>query len=323
MNVLVVGALGLIGAATVKHLREQNVNVVAVDSQPGEIWTSGWKRRAESLRLKTVLDSCLEMHRFDPGLEFSRLRALLEKHKPEAILNIGGNSLASEFSNRGNLLGETMTRLNQALVVEAESLRLKYVYVSSSMVYGDFTADPQPEDGFDLRPKDPYGALKLGCESLIQAISHQNPEFNYAIVRPSAVYGALDTNERILVKILHKHAERAPLFIRDASERLDFTHVDDLARMLGQVVSEGDLIRDTYNVTNGEAVSLAEALDVFQDVLDSQFEFSQQIEEDVVRPVRGSLDMTKFDRRFGGHPSRTIDNGIRDLISESSALGLI
>lgn len=322
MKVVVVGALGLIGSSTVKCLASLGHEVVAIDSQVGSVWTHGWKKKAESLRLSLIEYHAEETHRFDPGVNQESLVRLLDRFSPHAIINVGGNSLASEFAARSSLVHETMTKLNHVLAVTAEQRSVRYVYISSSMVYGDFVTDPQPEDA-RLHPKDPYGALKAGCEYVVNAVGSQNPDFDFAILRPSAVYGHLDTNERVLVKVLHQLAEGEPVYIRDIKERLDFTYVDDLASMICRVSVDEGAIRDTFNVTNGQASTLEDALAAFQRILGMTISLAGAEPQDVSRPKRGSLSMSKFDARFGPHPMRSIDAGIASLVEDSQKEGLI
>jgi UDP-glucose 4-epimerase len=71
----------------------------------------------------------------------------------------------------------------------------KYVHISSSLIYGDFEADPNPETD-SKNPKDICGSLKLASEYIVKGYA-QRHNINYGIIRPSAVYGPTDNNKRV------------------------------------------------------------------------------------------------------------------------------
>lgn len=323
MTVLVIGALGLIGSRVVDEFRLRGEEVVAIDSQMEPLWNKGWRARAEKLRHESVHRAAKSVHLFDPAKDPDRLLKILQTTRFSSVVNIGGNSLASEFRSRENLLDESMSTLNRVCAVFCERLGIRYVYVSSSMIYGDFYASPQEEALDKAFPVDPYGALKLGCEHLVRAVGFQNAQFDYVILRPSAVYGHLDTNERVLVKFLHQLDRGEKVVVRDENEFLDFTHVDDLSHMIVQASTHGEVIRDSFNATNGQAVSMGRVLVEFEKFFSVKRATQHHESEDIERPRRGTLAMSKFDSVFGSHRSRGIDSGIRELVRKSAEDGLL
>lgn len=321
MNVVVVGALGLIGSEVVSSLAERGHAVHAVDSQVVPIWKSGWKLKAEAMRIERVNKNSLSLTLLDPGKSPEEFEKILIDNQIDVLINVGGNSLAAEFSDRRALWAETMSQLNKVCAVLAEGLGVRYVYISSSMVYGDFLSSEQSEDSV-TSPRDPYGALKLGCEHLIKAVGEQNKDFDYAILRPSAVYGALDTNERVLTKFLHLCHNKQPLYVRDLKEGLDFTFVEDVAEMISLAAEYGQPIRDTFNVTNGRA----ETFETIIEFLRWHFDVALAAHEDskdILRPKRGTLSMSKFDSRFGPHPSRSVTEGMAAMLRFSREANLL
>lgn len=283
----------------------------------------GWKTLAEETKLREVL----EVGEFVHGVlhsAFEDCAALLDRLKPDVILNLGGNSLASEFKDVTRLGAETMSSLNANLVAYSVLRNLRYVYVSSSMVYGNFTSSRGGQsESSQTSPLDPYGALKLGCEKLILAAAHQHPNWDFAIARPSAVYGSMDSNERVIVKFLHMAANGERLTVKDLEEELDFSYVDDVAGMLVRMTDTTGPIRDVFNVSNGKSSSIRDVIEA----LGRHFPNLQLVEgisdDDIRRPKRGALSKKKFQSRFGEHLSRPVSDGIDALVNESRSAGLI
>lgn len=318
MRTIVVGAFGLIGSAVVEAASQHGHRVISIDIGSPE-FAEPWKVRATALRTEMVEKISLNTYVFDPGKDPLRFAGIVEGFSPTAIVNCGGNSLASEFSTPESILEETMTQLNQVLLERCLSAQVRYIYISSSMVYGNFAEVPVQESS-SKNPIDPYGALKLGCEHLIRAFAHQHEFFDFAILRPSAVYGALDSNSRALVKILHTIDEEGVLFVRAPAEELDFTPVASLAEMIVRVLGHPGKIRRTYNTSNGKAVSMAEVVGAFRQLLSAieiPVHVGEEIENDILRPKRGTLSMDLFRSDFGSVSSVEILEGLRALIDDS------
>lgn len=318
MRTIVVGAFGLIGSAVVEAASQHGHSVISIDIGPPD-FAEPWKARATALRTDMVEKISSNTYVFDPGKDQIRFAGIVESFSPTAIVNCGGNSLASEFSTPESILEETMTRLNQVLLERCLYAQARYIYISSSMVYGNFAEVPLQESS-TKNPIDPYGALKLGCEHLIRAFAHQHEFFDFAILRPAAVYGALDSNSRALVKMLHTIDEEGVLFVRTLAEELDFTPVASLAEMIVRVLGHPGKIRSTYNTSNGNAASMAEVVGAFRQLLSTieiPVHVGEEIENDILRPKRGTLSMDLFRSDFGSVSSVEILGGLRALIDDS------
>ena len=126
------------------------------------------------------------------------LRRALQSFQPNYIVHLAAMPLANLAVEHPEeavdaILAGTINVLHQSRDLSALK---RLVYVSSSMVYGDFVRVPVREDD----PKDPkevYGSLKLSGELLVRSFGRLYG-IEYSIVRPSAVYGPTDNNRRVL-----------------------------------------------------------------------------------------------------------------------------
>ena len=103
----------------------------------------------------------------------------------------------------------------------------RFVYISSSMVYGDF--DNNVTEDAVCRPQGLYGIMKYQGEQMVQDYSHRG-YFDHVIIRPSAVYGPRDVEDRVVSKFILGAIRGQVLKINGAAEVLDFTYVEDTAR---------------------------------------------------------------------------------------------
>lgn len=320
MRIVVIGSHGLIGHNVVVELCHRGHEVVAIDKSFFGSWPEGWKRTAALQRHEEVAAAASEALEFNPVADFEKLGTVFQDGV-DCLVNIGGESLASEFRDPASYALAEMAPLNQLLVGKTIQHSARYIYISSSMVYGNFSEDPIREHA-RLDPLDPYGALKLGCEAFVRAAGFQHPGFDYAVLRPSAVYGAHDVNERVLVRWAHLAAKNTPIVIDNPSSRLDFTHVEDLARMIAVVADFDGLVRDTYNVSNGNAVELGDAFKALQSLVPGAVASrGEEGDQDVKRPIRGTLSPQKYQRKFGVHHARGLRDGLADVLEKSVRFG--
>jgi len=121
----------------------------------------------------------------------------------------------------------------------------RFAYASSSMVYGDFT-NFVTEDAV-CRPQGQYGIMKLAGEWLVKDYSRKSG-LEYTIFRPSAVYGPLDVEDRVISKFLLTAMRGGVLKVNGVNETLDFTFVDDAADGIVAATLSDNTVNKTYNI---------------------------------------------------------------------------
>ena len=130
----------------------------------------------------------------------------------------------------------------------------RFVYFSSSMVYGDFKKSSVSEND-NLNPKEIYGTMKLAGEIVTTGLCgfYKIP---YTIIRPSAVYGPTDMNNRVSQIFIQKALNGENIKIQGKNEKLDFTYVEDLANGCISAATNKKGINQVFNITNGKAETL-------------------------------------------------------------------
>jgi UDP-glucose 4-epimerase len=180
----------------------------------------------------------------------------------------------------------------------------KFVYISSSMVYGDF-ADDVTED-YNCKPQGQYGIMKLAGENIVKDYSRRNC-FTHTIIRPSAVYGPLDVEDRVVAKFMLTAMRGETLRVNGASETLDFTYVDDAADGIVAAALEVGAANDTYNITKSHSVSLLQAAQMVVDIVGrGSIEVRNK---DADFPSRGALNIDKARERLGYDPQVDVEEG--------------
>jgi UDP-glucose 4-epimerase len=242
------------------------------------------------------------------------LRRHLGAIRPEYILHLAALPLANRALKQTEEALETIVlgTVNLLEVLRDMPPVRNFVYVSSSMVYGDFTQVPMPEDGAK-NPKEIYGGMKLAGETLVKVFS-QRYGIPSSIVRPSAIYGPTDNNQRVL-QVFVENAVRGQRIVAVNPDRtsLDFTYVDDVADGMTAVLLSERAIGEEFNVTRGEGHTLSEAIRILSGIFPN-LEVETRIEGDGYRPNRGALDVSKARRLVGYDPQHSLEEGLHRYV---------
>lgn len=244
--------------------------------------------------------------------DYHALARLLSAFDPHVIVQ----AAAVSHANRSNkdpfsTFDHSLRTLENALDVARTGSVEQFVFLSSSMVYGDFRT-PEVDEEHPLDPIGIYGALKVAGEKIVIAYQ-QVFGLPCTIVRPSALYGPRCISRRVGQVFIENALAGEPLTIAgDGSDRLDFTYVDDLVQGLCLVIERPEALGQTFNLTYGAARSVGEVAEIVRASFpDVQIE---SVERDVLMPHRGTLSVDKARRLLGYAPEHPIDVGFPKYI---------
>jgi nucleoside-diphosphate-sugar epimerase len=183
----------------------------------------------------------------------------------------------------------------------------RFVYVSSSMIYGNF-ADGTKED-FKANPINIYGEAKLSGERLTQQFNRA-AGLEYVIARPSGVYGAGDIPDRVLSKFFAASMNNRDINVHDANNRVDFTYVEDTADGIIRCALEKKAANKIFNITAGSATSLGAAAEKIIQLTGSKSQIKDTGQNNLY-PERGTLDISQAKNLLNYQPQHNFDQGIK------------
>jgi UDP-glucose 4-epimerase len=182
----------------------------------------------------------------------------------------------------------------------------RFVYISSSMVYGDFT-DDVTEDAI-CKPQGQYGIMKLAGEWLVKDYT-RSCNLEHTIIRPSAVYGPLDVEDRVISKFILSALRGQTLKVNGVNETLDFTYVDDAAEGIVAATLSENAINKTYNITKSHSRTLKYAAELAVKLAGKG---SIEIKDkDADFPSRGSLNIAAARNDFNFDPKVDVEEGFK------------
>lgn len=303
MTILVTGGLGLIGHSVVKKLENLGEEIVITDTRTNY----GIIPQAEidyliSQRLKYI--KTVKIHSIDIS-EKNNVEWLFRQYRPSAVVHLASFPRQKVVNANPALGARVMSEGLLNLLEAGVKYQIdRFMYASSSMVYGDFK-DFVTEDA-ECRPQGQYGIMKLAGEWLVKDYSRRG-YFDHTIFRPSAVYGELDVEDRVISKFLLTAMRNGILKVNGIHETLDFTYVDDAANGIVQALASANTKNKTYNITKSHSKTLYEAARLAINLVGKGSISVAEKDQDF--PSRGALDITAARRDFGFDPKVDIEEG--------------
>ena len=303
-RVLVTGGLGFIGHQVVRYLEKNDCEVCIVDPQTDYTVLSSahlptlYKLRKQSFSTDNIHDLNVVDH--------ARLQRVFGGFKPEIVIHMSSFPRQKTVESAPLLACQTMCEgVVSTLEASVAHGVERFVFISSSMVYGDFYSAIVGET-HEKNPMGTYGILKLAGEKLVEDYA-KNTDMDYVIIRPSAVYGINDMNDRVVAKFLVNALRNEIINVRGADELIDLTFVTDTASgIVGASLSER-ASKNTYNITRGRARSLLEAAELAVKIAGKGKVVVE--ERDASMPSRGTLDIVNAFTDFGYIPQVDIEQG--------------
>ena len=319
MTALITGGAGLIGSFIANYLVKNKIvdKVVLIDNfgryidSLNDVFVDYRKYRFKDIKENIIVE------RGDAS-NYSIIHAVLDTHRPKYIYHLAALPLAklpnlNAVEAEEGSIGSTINILDSIsqLAKHGYSGPDRFVYASSSMVYGDFLSE-EPSEEHPTNPKEIYGTMKLAGEVITKGLGgfYGIP---YTIIRPSAVYGPTDMNRRVTQIFIEKAMLNQKINVAGRDEKLDFTYVKDIARGFVMAALSPNGKNQIFNITNGKAHTLLEYVECLKKYFP---ELNYEItERDAFRPKRGTLSIQKAKELIGYEPEFTLNMGVEEYVN--------
>jgi UDP-glucose 4-epimerase len=303
-HILVTGGLGLIGHNVIPRLVAKGHRVISVDIKTDY----GIIPKAEldylmAERQKKIPEGVVNFE-YDIT-DKAKMDELFSTFKFDTVLHLASfprqKVVNADPAWGSRVMSEGMINL---LETAAKHGVRKFVYASSSMVYGDF--ENNTTEDYPTNPIGQYGIMKLAGEWLLKDYSRRTG-MAYTIIRPSAVYGPLDVEDRVISKFVTTAIRGGTLRVHGVTELLDFTYVDDAADGIAAAVELDKANNNTYNITKGASHTLLQAAEL---AIKLAGKGAVQVEpKDQDFPSRAALSIERARQDLGFDPQVDIEQG--------------
>ena len=258
-KIYITGGLGFIGYHLCKKLIEIKHKVIVYDNGYGYNTANAEfvSQRATDLEKKITIiyGDIKDKHKLD--------KSIIDTH-PDTVIHLASVPVATVCNQSPWLAIETnlMGTFNVLSAIDYSSVK-RFIYTSSSFVYGNFSRVPIKEDD-PKNPIDLYGNTKYFGEYLTRLLC-KNMGIDWIILRPSAVYGPTDCNKRVSQLFVEAAIKGKPIIIEgNGEQRLDFTYVLDTVKGFVKACFEYEVKNKVFNITRGEGRSIKEFVDILR-----------------------------------------------------------
>ncbi len=309
MNILVTGCAGFIGSHLVESLLDRGDFVVGLDnfdnyySKEIKLQNLGIFLKNQNfvfyegdIRDELFLESIFNLNRIDSIIHLAAragVRPSIELPKLYCDVNLIGTTNLLEFSNKFKIS--------------------KFVFASSSSVYGNNSSFPFKEDDIVDYPISPYAATKKAGELICYSYHHLY-NLNISCLRFFTVYGPRQRPEMAISKFIDLIRKGLEIEVYANGQSLrDYTYVQDIVN--GIILSlENSQGYNIYNIGGGMPIKLIDLISVIENKLgvNAKIKYldSQPGDVDITY-----ADSSKASELLGYNSMVTIEDGIEKYIA--------
>ncbi len=265
-RVLLTGGAGFIGSHVAQALLRRGAQLTVVDNLDDFYSPAAKRANLDEVRRTGDFQFC------DADIcNLDLLRKAVMQAQPETMIHLAARAGVRPSIENPQLyervnVGGTINLLELAREVGVK----RFIFGSSSSVYGVTKKVPFLEDDPELRPISPYAATKLAGEFFCQTYAHL-----YGIealcLRFFTVYGPRQRPDLAIRKFATLIAEGKPIPIfGDGSMGRDYTFVNDtvagIMAAMDYQFQPGKLSFEVFNLGNSHPVSLNELIETLERV---------------------------------------------------------
>ncbi len=308
MNVLVTGGAGFIGSHLCERLLERGDTVVCIDDF-NDYYDPRIKRRN--------LAKCLERASFrlieGDILDEKTLDRAFGEVDCDVVVHLAARA-GVRPSIQQPVLYEKVNVHGTTLLLEQVRKRgiRKFVFASTSSVYGANKKVPFAEEDRVDNPISPYAATKKSCE-LICHTYHHLFGIDTTCLRFFTVYGPRQRPDMAVHKFtrLIDTGQPVPMF-GDGSSRRDYTYVDDIMQGVLNAIDRCEGY-EIFNLGESRTVALIDLIRLIEQYLGKEAKIKRLPEQPGDVPITYA-DITKARQKLGYNPRFPLEEGLRRFV---------
>ena len=301
MKTLVTGCAGFIGSHLVDKLLEQGYEVTGIDCftdyYARKIKEANLSNALQNNNFKLIEEDILNMDKF-PAVDY-----VFHQAAQAGVRASWGKSF--EIYTRKNI------EATQWLLEFYKDREIKkFVYASSSSVYGDAEL-PMKEDSL-LKPVSPYGVTKLAGENLCY-LYYKNYGVPVISLRYFTVYGPRQRPDMAIHKFGKAIFDEEEIMVYgEGMQTRDFTFIDDAVEA-NILAAESNSVGDVFNIGGGSKISVNELIGMMEDII------GKKAREKYVEKQKGDVkdtlaDVKKARKELGWNPKMDINAGLKSFM---------
>lgn len=304
-RILVTGGAGFIGSHLVDRLLATGNQVTVVDNF-NDFYDAATKRANLSAHAGRPDFELIEADISDA----ETIDEIFARSEFNAVVHLAARAGVRPSLERPLDYQQTNVQGTYVLLEAARRYRVeRFVFGSSSSVYGVNSSVPFSENDTIARPISPYAATKIAGEAACHVYSHL---FGIRVIslRFFTVYGARQRPDLAIHKFARLISEGRPIPVfGDGTTRRDYTYIDDIISGVTAALNYDQSLFEIINLGESETVELGRLIELLEEALDRRAVIDRQPMQPGDVPVTYA-DITKARRMLGYDPKTKIEAGI-------------
>jgi UDP-glucuronate 4-epimerase len=312
-RVLLTGAAGFIGSHLALKLLKMENQVLGIDNLD-----SYYDPRLKNARLSKL--SVFKKFKFlELDLEnFELTNKSMSEYKPTIVIHLAAQAgIRLEPEQFHKYIKSNLTAFGNIATATLRSSVPRFLYASSSSVYGNSTQEVFSEFDKELIPVSFYGATKLANE-IIAKTTFINSETKSRGLRFFTVYGESGRPDMSYFKILDSlvNSINFPIY-GDGNVLRDFTYISDVTQAITLLAGELDFhnpgFSDVVNIGGGDPRSLNEMIVILEKLTGMKLE--RNFQNSILADVKKTVASTEYIQRLiDFKPQVSLENGLSRFV---------
>ncbi len=303
MRILVTGGAGFIGSHLVESLLGDGHEVAILDD-----FNDFYDPEIKRANIRAVADD-VAVHQIDLR-DSSAVRALFHREKFDTIAHLAARAGVRPSIRQPQLYYDTNVQGTLHLLEVARATAIeRFIFASSSSVYGIAKTIPFSEDLRLTQTISPYAATKIAAEFLCSTYSHLY-RIRIVALRLFTVYGPRQRPDLAIHQFTRRIDAGEPIDqFGDGTTRRDYTYVGDIIQgVMAALKYEGELF-DIFNLGESETIQLKDLIAALEVALGKKAKINRLPEQPGDVP-RTCADISKARRLLGYAPRTNLADGL-------------
>ena len=310
--ILITGCAGFIGYHVAMCLLKKNKKILGIDNL-----SSYYDKRLKIDRLKLLKKfKNFEFYNLDLT-DFKKTNKIIKKNSFSTIVHLAAQpGVRYSYLNPSITLHNNLNSFNNIIEIARLKNINRFIYASSSSVYGEVKKMPFSEHDISIKPISIYGASKLSNEIIASAYS-KNYNLNCFGLRFFTVYGPHGRPDMAYYSFAMKNLKNEKIELYNNANMLrDFTYVDDVVAAIIKIIHIKSLSNSNHilNVGKGKPDKLKDLVSSLEKRLKNKFKINYKkfIPKGDIKKTYS--DNTKINRLLKWSPEVSLDKGIEKFV---------
>jgi UDP-glucuronate 4-epimerase len=307
MRILVTGGAGFIGSHLAESFLAAGHDVAILDD-----FNDFYDPRIKRANISAVAGHAA-IHQIDLR-DSGALRGLFHREKFEVIAHLAARAGVRPSILQPQLYYDTNVAGTLHLLEAARSTSIeRFIFASSSSVYGVSKVVPFSEDLHLTQTISPYAATKIAGEFLCSTFSHLY-KMRVIALRFFTVYGARQRPDLAIHQFTKKILAGEPIDqFGDGTTRRDYTYIDDILQGVTAALTYDGPLFDIFNLGESETVQLSDLIAEIERAVDRKAVINRLPEQPGDVPLT-CADISKAKRLLGYKPVTPLRVGLPKFV---------